>query len=168
MIAGPNFVSKQTASKPASFGEGTVTLTRAFDAPRALVWQAWTDPKMMAQWFGPRGFTSPVCELDVRVGGALRIVMRGPDGNDYPMKGVFREVVPPERLVFSNIAIDKDGNHLLEGETTVTFTEQAGKTTLTLKTHAVGRVPIAPQMLAGMEAGWTQSIDKLEELVAKR
>ena len=150
-----------------TFGEGTVEIVRVFDAPRALVWQAWTDPTMMAQWFGPRGFTIPLCELEVRVGGSLRIVMRGPDGNEYPMKGVFREVVAPERLVFSNIAIDRDGNHLLEGETIVTFAEQAGKTTLTLKTHAVGRVPIAPQMLAGMEAGWTQSIDKLEERLAR-
>jgi uncharacterized protein YndB with AHSA1/START domain len=155
------------SAKKAPYGEASVTLTRVFDAPRALVWKAWTDPKMMAQWFGPRGFTSTVPELDVRVGGALRIVMHGPDGNDYPMKGVFREVLVPERLVFSNIAIDKDGNHLLEGETAVTFVERNGKTTLTLRTYAVGLVPIAPNMLAGMEAGWTQSIDKLQELVAR-
>jgi uncharacterized protein YndB with AHSA1/START domain len=154
-------------SAASEFGEGTVEITRVFDAPRKLVWQAWTDPKMMAQWFGPRGFTSSVPELDVQVGGALRIVMHGPDGNDYPMKGVFIEVAPPERLVFSNIAIDSDGKHLLEGETSVTLIEQGGKTTMTLMTHAVGRVPIAKQMLAGMNAGWTQSIDKLEELVAK-
>jgi len=102
----------------------------------------------------------------VRVGGSLRIVMRGPDGRDYPMKGEFREVVAPERLVFSNIATDNDGNHLLEGETTVTFTEKDGKTTLRVTAYAVGLVPIAPQMLAGMEAGWTQSIDKLETLVS--
>ncbi len=165
MIAGPNFINKQTPHKPTGYGEGTVTLTRVFDAPRALLWQAWTDPNMMAQWFGPRHFTVPVCELDPQEGGVLRIVMRGPDGNDYPMKGIFLEVEPPERLVFSNIAVDRDGNHLLEGETSVTFTEQAGKTTLTLKTHAVGCVPLAAQMLAGMEAGWTQSIDKLAELV---
>lgn len=155
------------SAKRAPYGEGSVTIMRVFDAPRALVWKAWTDPKMMAQWFGPRGFTNPVCELDVRVGGSLRIVMHGPDGNDYPMKGVFRQVVVPERLVFSNIATDKDGNHLLEGETTVTFAENDGKTTLTLTTYAAGLVPIAPKMLAGMEAGWTQSIDKLEELVAR-
>lgn len=154
-----------TAVKAAPYGEGTVTLTRVFDAPRALVWKAWTDPKMMAQWFGPRGFTASVPQLDVRAGGALRIVMHGPDGNDYPMKGTFREVAAPERLVFSNIAIDNEGNHLLEGETTVTLTEKDGKTTLTLRTYAVGLVPIAPKMLAGMEAGWTQSIDKLEELL---
>jgi uncharacterized protein YndB with AHSA1/START domain len=155
------------ATKPATYGQGTVRLTRVLDAPRTLVWQAWTDPKMMAQWFGPRGFTASVPELDVRVGGTLRIVMHGPDGNDYPMKGVFREVVPPERLVFSNTAVDQDGNHLLEGETIVTFAEHGGKTTLTLKTHAVGRVPIAPQMLAGMEAGWSQSLDKLQALLAR-
>ena len=155
------------AAKTAPYGEASVTLTRVFDASRALVWKAWTDPKMMAQWFGPRGFTSAVLELDVRVGGVLRIVMRGPDGNDYPMKGVFREVVARERLVFTNIATDNDGKHLLEGETTVAFAEKDGKTTLILKTYAAGLVPIAPKMLAGMEAGWTQSIDKLEELMAR-
>jgi uncharacterized protein YndB with AHSA1/START domain len=156
------------AAKKAPYGEASVTLKRVFDAPRALVWKAWTDPKMMAQWFGPRGFTIPVCELDVCKGGTLRIVMRGPDGNDYPMKGVFLSVTEPERLVFTNIAIDNDGKHLLEGETTVTFSEEGGKTTLTLKTHAVGLVPFAPSMLGGMEAGWTQSIDKLQELLASR
>ena len=151
--------------KGISTSDREMVSTRVFDAPRSLVWQAWTDSKMLAQWFGPRGFSSGVPELDVRVGGSLRIVMHGPDGNDYPMKGTFREVVAPERLVFSNVAIDNEGKHLLEGVTTVTFKEQGGKTTMTLHTHAVGRVPIARQMLAGMEAGWTQSIDKLEELL---
>ncbi len=149
-----------------TYGEGTVAITRVFNAPRTLVWQAWTDPKMMAQWFGPRGFTASVPQLDVRVGGALRIVMHGPDGADYPMKGTFREVKALERLVFSNIAIDNDGNHLLEGETIVTFAEQNGKTTMVLRSHAVGLVPISTQMLAGMEAGWMQSIDKMQELVS--
>lgn len=153
------------AAKAAPYGEASVKLTHVFDAPRVLVWKAWTDPKMMAQWFGPRGFTNPVCELDVRVGGSLRIVMRGADGNDYPMKGEFCEVTPPERLVFTNIAVDSEGRHLLEGETTVIFAESGGKTTLTLQTCAVGLAPIAPQMLAGMEAGWSQSLDKLEELL---
>jgi uncharacterized protein YndB with AHSA1/START domain len=155
------------AAKTAPYGEASLTLKRVFDAPRSLVWKAWTDPKMMAQWFGPRGFTIPVCELDVCKGGSLRIVMRGPDGTDYPMKGVFLSVTEPERLVFTNIAIDNDGKHLLEGETTVTFSEEDGKATLILKTHAVGLVPFAPRMLGGMEAGWNQSIDKLQELVTR-
>jgi uncharacterized protein YndB with AHSA1/START domain len=152
----------------AQFGERAVTLTRLYDAPRELVWRAWTDPQHLAQWFGPRSFTASVPELDVRVGGALRIVMHGPDGNDYPMKGVFRAFEPPERLVFSNIAIDNDGNHLLEGETTVILQDEGGKTRLTLHTYAKGLVPLAPQMLAGMAAGWSQSFDKLEEQMAKR
>ena len=148
-----------------NYGEGSVVITRVFDAPRALVWRAWTEPKMLGEWFGPRRFTASVPELDLRVGGALRIVMHGPDGNDYPMQGVFREIVLPARLVFSNIALDNDGNHLLEGETVVTLTEAGGKTTLTMTSHMVGLVPIAPRMLAGMEVGWTQSIDKLGELL---
>ncbi len=146
------------------FGEGSVKIVRVFDAPRDLVWQAWTDPKMLAQWFGPRGFTSSVPQWELRVGGALRIVMHGPDGNDYPMKGVFTQVKPPERLAYTNIALDGDGNHLLEGDTTVSLSDSGGKTTMVLTSHMVGRVPFAPQMLAGMEAGWTQSIDKLEEM----
>jgi uncharacterized protein YndB with AHSA1/START domain len=153
-------------SAPTPYGEATVTLTRVLDAPRALVWRAWTDPKHMGQWFGPRGFTAD-CELDLRVGGAFRIVMHGPDGNDYPMKGMFREIAPPQRLVFTNIAVDKDDHHLLEGETTVILEEEGGKTELTLHTYAKGLVPIAPQMLAGMEAGWSQSLEKLAELVVR-
>ena len=150
------------------FGEGSVTIRRTFDAPRALVWRAWTDPKMMAQWFGPRMFTTPVCELDVRVGGRLRIVMRGPDGSDYPMTGVFTEVVPEERLVFTNIPLDADGKHLMEGETRVTFADAGGKTEMVMTSHMVGLAPIAKQMLGGMEMGWTMSIDKLEEMLEKR
>ena len=151
----------------AEFGEGTVTIRRTFDAPRALVWRAWTDQTMMAQWFGPRTFTTPVCELDVRVGGALRIVMRGPDGSEYPMKGVFTEVVPEQRLVFTNIPLDQNGNHLMEGETRVTFADAGGKTELVMTSHMVGCVPVAKQMLAGMEMGWAQTIDKLGEALAR-
>ncbi len=111
-------------------------------------------------------FHRSVPELDVRVGGALRIVMHGPDGNDYPMKGVFKVVEPPSRLVFSNIAVDNEGNHLLEGETTVTLEDAGGKTKMTVHSYAKGLVPAAPQMLAGMEAGWSQSLDKMAELLA--
>jgi uncharacterized protein YndB with AHSA1/START domain len=104
--------------------------------------------------------------MDVRAGGSLRIVMRAPDGSEYPMKGVFREVVVPERLVFTNIAVDAAGNQLIEGVTTVTFVEQAGKTRLTLHTSAVAMADIAIRMIAGMDQGWTQSIDKLEAYLA--
>ena len=76
-----------------------VVITRRLDAPRALVWKAWTEPKHMAEWWGPKSFTNPVCDMDVRPGGAWRIVMRGPDGAEYPLKGVYREVVEPRLLV---------------------------------------------------------------------
>lgn len=89
--------------------ERRVVITRVFDAPRELVWRAWTESQHMAKWFGPKSFTIPSCEVDPRVGGVLLLTMRGPDGQDYPMKGVFREVVKPERLSFSNIAVDNDG-----------------------------------------------------------
>jgi uncharacterized protein YndB with AHSA1/START domain len=150
-------------SKP--LAEREITITRTFDAPRALVFKAWTDPKHLAQWWGPKGFTNPVCEFDARAGGALRIHMRGPDGNVYPMKGVIQELVAPERLVFTNIAVDAAGNHLLEGLTTVTFAEEGGKTTMTLHTRAVAVAEKAVAYLQGMEMGWTQSIDRLETLV---
>jgi uncharacterized protein YndB with AHSA1/START domain len=144
-----------------------VTLVRVFDAPRQLVFKMWTDPKHMAQWWGPHGFTNPVCEIDARPGGRFRIDMTGPDGTVYPMIGTFREVVSPERLVFVAVAQDGDGKPLLESVTTVTFEDQHGKTKLTVEAKAVGLAPIAPQMLAGMQAGWTQSLERLAEVVAR-
>jgi len=146
--------------------EREVTLTRVFDGPRELVWRMWTDPRHMAQWWGPKGFTNPVCEMDVRVGGAIRIDMRGPDGTVYPMTGTFREVVAPERLVFMAVPIDAAGTVQLESLTTVTFEAIGGKTRLTVHAKAVGYVAAAVGMLAGMETGWTQSLERLEALVA--
>jgi uncharacterized protein YndB with AHSA1/START domain len=142
-----------------------LTLTRVIDAPRELVFRMWTDPVHLAKWWGPRDFTNPVCEIDVRSGGALRIVMRAPDGTDYPMGGNFREIVAPERLVFSNCALDWDGNVLLDGLTTVTFAEQGGKTKLTVQTRATVLVPAAARYLEGMQAGWEQTLDGLEQHV---
>src|SRR5262249_6024906 len=77
-------------------------LGRTFDAPRELVFKAWTDPKHLAQWWGPLGFTNPVCEADARPGGKWRIVMRGPDGGDFPHGGEYLEVTPYERIVMTN------------------------------------------------------------------
>jgi uncharacterized protein YndB with AHSA1/START domain len=149
------------------FAERELTITRVFDAPRALVFKVWTDPKHLAQWWGPEGFTNPVCEFDARVGGELRIHMRGPDGATYPMKGVIREFVPPERLVFTNIAVDMAGNHLLEGLTTVLFEDDNGKTKLTVHTQAIAVVEMAKNYLQGMEMGWTQSIDRLQAYIER-
>jgi uncharacterized protein YndB with AHSA1/START domain len=147
--------------------EGELIVIRILDASPETVFHAWTDPKQMARWWGPNCFTNPVCELDPRPGGAWRIVMRAPDGVEYECGGIYREVVPPERLVFSNNAFDHEGKVLLEGVTSVTFAAQGGKTKLTLETRMIGKVSYAAQMLAGMEAGWNQSLDRLTDLVAK-
>jgi uncharacterized protein YndB with AHSA1/START domain len=149
-----------------SFGEGELVINRLFDAPRDLVFAAWTDPKQVAHWWGPSVFTNPACEIDARLGGTIHIVMRAPDGTEHVTKGVFREFVPSKTLAFTNNAHDADGRLLLEGYTTVTFADEDGKTRMRLVTKVAGKVALAPQMLAGMDAGWNQSLDKLAELLA--
>ena len=145
--------------------EREIVITRILDAPRKLVFEAWTDPRHLAQWWGPAGFTNPVCEMDVRPGGAWYIVMRGPDGSEYPGGGVYQEIVPPERLVFSNNALDPHGKVILEGHTTVTFADEGRKTKLVLTTRARGLQDYTARFLAGMEQGWTQSMERLAQHV---
>lgn len=146
--------------------ERELTLTRIFDAPRELVFQVWTDAAHLARWFGPDMFTIPVCRVDARVGGELYLVMRSTQGDEHPMKGVFLEVVRPGRLVFTNIPTDATGNHLMEGVTTVTFADQGGKTKLTMHTKMTGKAPQAAYMLAGMEPGWNQTLNRLGNYAA--
>ena len=146
--------------------EQELVLTRAFDAPRELVFKVWTDPKHVARWWGPRGFTNPVCELDLRPGGAILIHMRGPDGTVYPMTGTYQEIVRPERLVFTSAALDSDGNPMFEVLTTVTFAEEGGKTKQILRARVIKKTAQAAPYLAGMEAGWTQSLERLAAYIA--
>ena len=142
-------------------GRQEVLLTRVFDAPRSLVFKAWTDPAQMAQWWGPQGFTNPMCRLDARPGGSIRIDMRGPDGRVYPMSGTFQKILAPAKLVFTAVAEDAGGQPILESLTTVTFTEAGGQTTVTVQASAIGFTSDAPGMLAGMHAGWSQSLERL-------
>jgi uncharacterized protein YndB with AHSA1/START domain len=149
-----------------NFAAGELLITREFDAPRALVFKAWINVKQLAQWWGPEGFTNPVCEIDPRPGGAIRIHMRAPDGTVYPMTGEFREVVEPERIVFTSRAHeDESGDPVFEVLNTVTFSERAGKTVLALSAKPFNLRPGAEQYLRGMEQGWGQSIDRLAALV---
>ena len=136
-------------------------ITRTFDAPRELVFQAWTDPKHLIHWWGPKGFTNPVCEWDARSGQRIYVVMRGPNGVDYPMGGEFREVTAPERLVFTSGAVDGNGNLLFELLHTVTFVEHAGKTTLTIQSRVLSTTAEAGKYIGGYEAGMTQSLERL-------
>jgi uncharacterized protein YndB with AHSA1/START domain len=148
--------------------ECEIVITRRFEAPPEFVFEAWTAPEHLARWWVPEGFTNPVCEMDVRVGGAWRIVMRAPDGAMYPCRGVYLEIVAPERLVFTNIAVDDEGTAVLDGLTTVTFEEEDGTTKLTLRTRAVALVPSAVEKLLGMDTGWSMSLDRLARELALR
>jgi uncharacterized protein YndB with AHSA1/START domain len=144
-----------------------LTLTRVFDAPRDRVFAAFTDAKRLAQWWGPHGFDNPVCEIDARAGGALRIDMRGPDGTVYPLVGVVHEIVTPERLVFSVVLNEADGSVRIDNLTSVTLVEHAGKTTLTLHVRVVQASEAAEVNLQGMPEGWSQSLARLGEFVSK-
>jgi uncharacterized protein YndB with AHSA1/START domain len=142
-------------------------ITRDFAAPRELVFAAWTDPKHLAKWWGPRGFTNPVCQWDARPGNAIHVVMRAPNGVDYPMGGEFREIVAPERLVFTSGALDENGNLLFEFLHTVTLVERSGQTMLTIRSRVVKTTAEANKYIGGFEAGMTQSLVRLGEHLAR-
>jgi uncharacterized protein YndB with AHSA1/START domain len=144
-----------------------ITITRVFAAPRQLVWQAWTDPGHLAQWWGPRNFTNPVCQLDVRPGGAIHIVMRAPNGVDCPMAGRYREIVAPEKLVYTSGALDEKGKLMFELLHTVTLAERDGQTTLTIRSRVIQKTDGADQYINGFKAGMTQSLERLASLLAK-
>jgi uncharacterized protein YndB with AHSA1/START domain len=131
------------------------------DAPRELVFKVWTDPHHLAKWWGPNGFTNPICEVALRPGGALRIHMRGPDGTVYPMTGIYREVVAPERLVYGSSALDENGKALFEVLQTVTFSEEGEKTRLTVAIQIISTTPAGAPHLQGQREGWSQSLDRL-------
>ena len=157
-------------------------ISRVFDAPRDLVWKAWTDPRQMARWWGPANFTNSACEMDVRPGGAYRIVMRSPEGVEYPVKSIFLEVARPERLVMT---LDTSGhpaewhdlvnpnrpkgaaNSSLEMLQTTTFEELGGKTRLTVRTRLESAAIRDAMLRMGMTEGWSQSLDRLAAHLAK-
>src|SRR5438105_3911812 len=139
-----------------------VFLTRVFDAQRDVVFKAWTDPKQIAAWWGPHGFTNPVAEVDPRPGGAIRIDMRGPDGIVYPMTGTFREIVKPERIVMLCHAFDGK----LEVLNDNTFADQNGKTKITVKAKVIKSTPEVTDAVAGMQDGWSQSLERLGDLLS--
>ncbi len=150
--------------------EHKAVITRIIDAPREMVFNAWIDPKQLAQWWSPRGFTNPVCEVTPTVGGQIRIHMSHPQFPDHWMIGRFTELKEPEKLVFQNNAIiakDGIGESSIEGTTTVTFENVNGKTRLTVEAVIHKLAEGMEAAAAGMNPGWKQSIDKLEEFLGK-
>ena len=152
-------------------GKQEVFITRLFDAPRELVWQAWTDPEHFMLWWGPKDYTCPFCEMDLRVGGKYLNCMRSPEGKEYWGTGIFREIIPMERIVFTDSFADEHGNVVpatyygmrpdfpLEMLVTVTFEDQDGKTQMTLRHTGL---PAGPES-EGAHKGWSESFDKLAE-----
>ncbi len=148
-----------------------LTITRVLDAPLERVWRAWTDPKELQAWWGPRGVTNPVCTWEAEADGEIEIVMLAGEelgelkGSEWPMNGQFKKVVPQQKLIFSSQAM-ADGKPILENLCTVTFNRQGNKTEMTLNVVVTKVTPQAEGPLAGMKMGWTQSIDKLEEFLS--
>ncbi len=145
-----------------------ITISREFDAPRELVFSAWTDAKHVARWWGPRGFVNEGCEMDLRVGGAISVLMRGPDGVLYPAKGIFREIVKPERIVYEGEMHDAPGCGAglpPRATVTVTFEAVGQKTLLSIHTVMISAAEKAAAVCGGFEMGWSDSLDRLEEFL---
>lgn len=149
---------KATASAPES-PERVLVIERSFDAPRALVFKAWSEPEHLVRWWGPKGYSVPSCELDCRPGGVFRCVMRSPEGKDTRLQCGFREVSAPERLVFTWAWLDEDGNPGHETLVTLNFEEQGIKTKLTLHQEVFESTEARDLH----EGGWTGCLDSLNE-----
>jgi uncharacterized protein YndB with AHSA1/START domain len=150
-------------SSAAKSAELELVITRIFDAPRKLVFNAWSEPDRMVRWIGPQGFTGTIVKMDARPGGAYRFHLRSPEGTDHWAQGVYREIVAPERLVYTWTWADKVGNPTRpETLVTVTFAEQGGKTKLTLHQAVFESVTARD----AHETGWTSALDCLAEYLA--
>ncbi|HEY4009790.1 MAG TPA: SRPBCC domain-containing protein [Acidobacteriaceae bacterium] len=151
-----------------------LVVTRIFNAPRELVWKAWTDPKYVMQWWGPKGFTSPVCKMDVRVGGKSLFCMKSPDGQECWNGIEYYEIVPYEKIVSLMYFSDADGNKIdpeqlgmeyeaIEGAYDVTLFEDLGdgRTKLT----QIGNEPMESARESGQLEGWNEILDKVAAVV---
>jgi uncharacterized protein YndB with AHSA1/START domain len=147
------------ASPAGAPADRELVISRVFDAPRRLVFSAWTDPEQLARWWGPRGFTTISSEADVRPGGAWRRCIRSPEGSEHCGLGIYREIAAPERLVFTYAWEDAAGNPGHETLVTVTFDDLGGKTRLTLR-QAVFESVTSQDAHYG---GWTSCLDRFAE-----
>jgi len=149
-------------SAAASTAERVLVIIRVFDAPRQLVFKAWTEPAHLVRWWGPQGYTTPSCKMNVHPGGAFRFHMRSPEGTGHWLRGVYREIVEPERLVFSWAWEDAEGTPGHETLVTVSFAEQGAKTKLTLHQAIFESVTARD----AHQTGWTSCLDRLAEYLA--
>jgi len=152
----------------AAMGAGSheMRISRVVLAPRELVWTAWTNPVHLAKWWGPRGFSCPHCELDLRVGGKLRVDMQHPDGTVRPMVGEFLEIVPPERLVFTAMPLGPNGKPFFEATNAVDFRQEGPMTRINVRA-TVEKIhdPITLRFLSGRDQGWSESLYRLADVL---
>jgi uncharacterized protein YndB with AHSA1/START domain len=139
--------------------EHELTVSRVIDAPRPLVFKAWTDPVQVARWWGPKGFVTVECEMDIRPGGAFRQVMRSPQGTDHRKRGVYRDIAEPERIVFTFAWEDADGKLGVETLVTVTFEALGTKTRLTLHQSGFDNAEWRDDHVGG----WTSCLERFGE-----
>jgi uncharacterized protein YndB with AHSA1/START domain len=142
--------------------ERELVVERVFDAPRRLVFRLWTQPEHAARWWAPQGFTTLLCQMDVRPGGTWRRRMRSPEGTVHVKRGVYREVVEPELLVFTYADEDADGRPGHETLVTVSFAEAGGKTTLTLHQAAFDTAAARD----AHRGGWTSCLERFADYLA--
>jgi uncharacterized protein YndB with AHSA1/START domain len=139
-----------------------LTLTRVIDAPRQALWRCWTEPELIKQWFTPRPWTTPVVEVDVRPGGASHMIFRGPDGEEYPNRGVYLEVVPGERLVFTDAY---SGGWMPSPKPFMTaiisFADEEGGTRYTARVRHWSAEDRARHEDMGFHDGWGRATDQL-------
>jgi len=142
------------------------SITRIIDAPRQLVWEAWTVPGLLAQWFAPDYYTVPVCKLDVKAGGAIKLTMQAPDGTSFPMTGTYTEVIPESKLRSLQSPLDENGKPLFELDLSVLFSDEGKgtKVSVTASAHTVSS-KAAPH-LAGLQPGWQQNLANLERMLS--
>jgi uncharacterized protein YndB with AHSA1/START domain len=141
--------------------ERDLVLTRIIDAPRELVFKAWTDPDQVARWWGPKGFTTIDYDMDIRPGGAYRLTMRSPEGTDHRKRGVYREIVAPERIEFTFAWAEPDGRLGHETLITVTFEAVDTKTKLTLHQRVFESV----EWRDSHRTGWTSCLERFVEYI---
>jgi uncharacterized protein YndB with AHSA1/START domain len=147
------------------------TMERTFSAPREMVFRAWTEPEHLAHWWGPTGWTLPICTVDLRPGGAWHYCMRGPNGEESCGKATYREIVPSERLVYLDAFADAEGNvneEMPQMEITVEFLEHEGKTKVVSHTEFASAEELKAVLAMGMVEGMNQTLDRLEAYLAER
>jgi uncharacterized protein YndB with AHSA1/START domain len=155
-------------AQPASIADRELVLTRLIDAPAAKLYRAWTEPALLKQWFAPAPWTTPRAELDVRPGGASLVVMRGPDGNEFPNRGVYLEVVPNKRLVFTDAFTEAWAPAQKPFMTVIlTFEDEGGKTRYTARVRHWTVADRETHETMGFHTGWGLCTDQLAALAAK-